>query len=159
MDFDFTPLTDPQYQAFKDKVTAHQHSIINFVSIAELRAKKLADDTIANLTSEYFDSAKWSNSPTIEDNDPWWARVDEAFALKPDGFVDTLAGGPNFGHREYAIQPTEAKKLWEEFLNFFDKDTRILYSVVLGDSTYTFSTGILIVDKDKAGVFNVLSND
>lgn len=158
MTFNLTPLTNPQYQEFKNEVDSYQNNIIGFVSIIDLRSQGLADDRIADITSEYFDPEEWMN-PANEDDSPFWARVDEDFALKLDGFVDTLAGGPNFGHRDYAVQPQEAKKLWEKFLNFFDKDTRIFYSVVLGDHSYVYNTGILIIDRDKAGVFNILAND
>ena len=73
--------------------------------------------------------------------------------------MEVLAGGPNIGHREYTMSPDDAKRIWEEFLGFFDKNTRILYSVSLGSAGYVYSPGILIVDKDKAGVFNILAND
>jgi hypothetical protein len=58
-------------------------------------------------------------------------RVGEDFALQPDGLVEILVGGPKFGHREYALEPTAAKELWEEFLDFFDKDTRVLYRSIV----------------------------
>jgi len=69
-----------------------------------------------------------------------------------------LCGGPEFGRREYDIALDEAKKTWAEFLNFFD-ESRILYNVSLGDTKYVFQGGILIVDKDKSGVLNVVQDD
>ena len=59
MKYEFTSLNEPKYQAFKDNVSKHHHNIIDFVSISDLRAQGMSDDTIADITSEYFDPEIW----------------------------------------------------------------------------------------------------
>ncbi|HYG83894.1 MAG TPA: hypothetical protein VD907_03385 [Verrucomicrobiae bacterium] len=159
----YTPtfLKDEHYEDFRKRVSAYHDNIIAFASIADLRATGKSNDEIADLTSEAFDTQIWPirlDPETANDDGPFWETITESWAAKK--IVSNLMGGPAFGYRDYRMPPEEAGAIWETFLRFFDNDSRVLYEVNLGDhKKYVFSTGILIFDKDKAGVLNILQND
>jgi hypothetical protein len=158
----FTSLTDPKYKQFKDHVNSFKQSryyIIDFVSIAELREQGKPNDEIAAIAAEYFDDHEWPirKDPTIPvPKDVRFPVVSEEEAKKD--IIEDLCGGPNYGHTNYAIQPEEAEKIWKEFMSFFGDD-KVLYGVSLGDTEYVFLRGVVVVDRDKAGVLNIVQND
>ncbi len=117
----------------------------------------MSNDEIADITSEFFDDSEWpiSKDPAIPAPEHW-NQLEEKKAQ--DNLLPDLAGGPEFGHPEYAIQPEEAKKIWQQFVGFFDEN-RVFYEVNLGNNDMVFLNGILIIDRDKAGVLNIVHSD
>ena len=146
MKANLTSLNDPKYQQLKDHVKASEHErhyIVDFVSVVDLRAQGKTNDEIAKIAAEYFD-----NSQPGED----WESVDEVWAQKHA--IEDLRGGLDYGQTEYALQEDEAEKIWEEFVELFNKD-RTFYTVSFGDQAHKWRSGILIVDSDKAGVLHI----
>jgi len=157
-----TSLKDPKYAQFKDRVNSFKQTryyIIDFVTIAELREQDKSNDEIAAIAAEHFDDHEWPirKDPSIPvPQDVRFPAVSEEAAKKD--IIEDLCGGPNYGHTNCAIQPEEAEKIWKEFMSFFG-DGKVVYAVSLGDPEYVWLRGVVVVDKDKAGVLNIVQND
>ena len=117
-------LTDERYKKFQERISKYHDNITAFADITDLREVGKSNDDIADITSESFDTRVWPirlDPETKDDEGPFWETTTERWAAKR--IISNLMSGPDFGYRDFRIQPDEAKAIWETFLNFFDKDS------------------------------------
>jgi len=62
------------------------------------------------------------------------------------------------GHTRDTISPEKAEEFAQRFFDFFNSP-RGYSGMVLGDPSYVFENGLLLLDDERAGLLLILEND
>ena len=69
-----------------------------------------------------------------------------------------LRGGGGVGHTTDTISPEKAEEFAQRFFNFFSSP-HAYSGMALGDPSYVFENGLLLLDDERAGLLLILEND
>lgn len=162
----FPSVANSLFGALKQAIHAYEgpprirSHIVELLSISAARGQGMDEDAIVDQVVRQVDPLFYArgNAQRAPQNATW---ADYQVSLE-DARVMTVAelrDGRSHGWLDELIPHQRAEELFDTFAGLFESDRRYYSRLGLGDPDYIFSNGVVITDRQLAGVLWVLQTD
>lgn len=153
---------DPEFSDLRRRINVHERAdgyyLIDLVSIAALRDEGRSQEEILDWVLEYFDDQPWPPPDERLASSSWEEHAASRSRAEEEA-VAALVGGMFVGHSRDTVSPDEARELWKEFESFFPEEPQYYVELGLGDRDNVYSRGVVILDRERAGILWVVESD
>jgi hypothetical protein len=152
----------PEFAALKAEIESHPrlcgYYILELVSIYEWRHGGVPQETILEKLVDHFDSDPTDPNPNFVP-DQEWTDYETTRDDARGHVVESLIGGSQIGHTRETMPRSTAAEFFDRFVAVCGANPRFYIGLGLGDRTYSFQYGALIVADELAGIFWIVEDD
>ena len=157
-----TEINNPEFARVEADIEAHPrlcgYYIIGLVSIRDLREDAVPQEAILEKLIDRFDDDPTELDPDFVPDHEWTdyeTTLDRAW----DHIIESLVGGREIGHTRKTMSESTASELFERFVGLCGSNPRFYIGLEIGDPTYVFMYGVLIVADELAGLLWIVEDD
>lgn len=152
----------PEFLKLKEEIESHPrlcgYYLIKLVSIAELRARSLSDEEIAELVFRDFDDQEWPPDDQRPTDQSWADYIRDRNAAF-EHTVEALVGGGPIGHTHVTIERPLAEVYFSRFEALFDEPRSYYTGMGFGDPEQVLVYGVSIISRTRAGLLWIAESD
>ena len=157
-----TELKNPEVAAIKTDIEAHPrfcgYYIIGLVSIHDLRAEGVSQETILEKLIDHFDDDPTEPDPDfVPDHE--WTDYESTLERARAHTIESLVGGRQIGHVDNTMSESTAGELFDRFVTMCGANPKYYIGLGIGDRKYVFMYGMLVVADDLAGILWIVEDD
>lgn len=132
--------------------------ILGLVDISGCRLTGMSDSDITNLVVDYFhDDPRWIESGSTLEGD--WDGYERSEEIAINHLLSVLVGGGPIGHSRDDMPREIALEIVDLLKSIFNGSNRYLIDLDIGDRSYVFNHGVLVLSEKMAGLVYVVESD
>ena len=155
-------IDNPEFAALKADIESRPrlcgYYIVGLVLIREFRRTGVPQETILQELIDHFDDDPNDPNPDfVPDHE--WTDYETTHDDARGHVIESLVGGPQIGHTQETMSESTAAEFFDRFVAECGANPRFYVGLGIGDRTYSFMYGALIVADDLAGIFWIVEDD
>jgi hypothetical protein len=158
----FKSIDSESFRALENSIRHHLRGcgdyIIDLVSVEGFRDSGMSDDELIGRLVEYWDtkSKRITSEWFLE---PWVNEYETDSPSAREYMTYVLVGGGSVGYVSDFMNSSQAETYFDQFIQFFDSDSRLFTRLDIGDPIHIFCQGVLAIDRKVAGLLWVNESD